>query len=355
MNNPNDVEVCIDYLTMTSKIHSPVHCMELLGLLNVEFMPIKSFLGYQNCDFYEGVRIHWTHTDLLYEVCIDLSGRGCRTVEHLSNLTFDWLAFFRNFEADMKTGDVHISRLDIAGDDFVGILNYDTLTAYSQARKFVCRAKVEPWGTWGRKKSIYFGSEQSDRMVRIYDKALEQKNDQIPHWLRCEMQMRNACALSFILNWFENPFVGNLYAGVLLDYLRFTTKPNMIGEHHECRLKTAGFWQRFIGEIERIPQLYLQGREYTLERCYKFVKKSAASSLKTMMMASGGDVSGIVDIIVPAKLNRKQELLLNQLDVDKTAMSDALMQLATRNFDQLSLEQQQFIIDHKKDSEKCQA
>jgi hypothetical protein len=61
-------QVVIDYITMTSKIHSQQQVKELLGMSNAEFIPICSYFGYQNCDYCNGVRIHWSNTDKVKKV-----------------------------------------------------------------------------------------------------------------------------------------------------------------------------------------------------------------------------------------------------------------------------------------------
>lgn len=206
------MQILIDYLTMTSKIHSLQEIMDMLGVHGVEFEHIRSFLGYRNCLYYDGIRLHWTDTDDLYEVCVDLSGKGCRTLEFLSEMKFDWLAYFKRFAEDFQSGDVNISRLDVACDDFEGFLQYARCVKYVEQRKYVCKSKLEPWWTGGRKSVLYFGSEQSDRIIRIYDKLKEQRSkgnimELPPHWMRCEMQMRDDAALSFILNWYQCPLL----------------------------------------------------------------------------------------------------------------------------------------------------
>jgi DNA relaxase NicK len=323
-------QVVIDYITMTSKIHSQQQVKELLGMSNAEFIPIRSYYGYQNCDYCNGVRIHWSNNDKVSEVCIDCSGKGCRTVEGFNKGTsWNWYNFFKFFEEDIKSRDVHISRVDIASDDFSGILDMNTITSYTQARKYVCRAKCEPWGTWGRKVEVYYGSEKSDRLLRFYDKKLEQKREDIEHWIRVEMQCRNDSAVSFILNYLSCPDIGKLYSGVLLDYLRFTTQPNKRSDNAH-RLHTASFWAKFLGNVERIKQCYLQGQDYTLMQLDNYVEGQTASSIRTYLIAHGGDVTSLIDCIKNVRLNERQRGLLQSMLSD-----DSLRQLVERNINKL--------------------
>lgn len=303
------VTVLIDYLTMTFKNDDYIRFIHLFSLDDCELVAINSFLGYEHCFYYEGVRIHW-NVRQNQEVCVDCSGKGIRTIETL-NKDFDWFEFFSSYKLDMQNKNVHVSRLDVAGDEFANILDFDTISQYTQKKKYVSKAKSEPWGTWGRKREIYFGSEKSDRILRIYDKALEQKIA-CDHWLRCEMQLRNDNAYSFIMNWIDYNSIGKTYCGVLVDYIRFVTKVND-GSVKSVNLHTVSWWRAFTSDISAISQVYLMDNEYTLERVMKYVRKNCSSSLRTVMLASKGDVTEILKIIDDAKINRKQEVVLSQL------------------------------------------
>lgn len=104
----------------------------------------------------------------------------------------------------------------------------------------------------------------------------------------------------------------------------------------------------------------MQGREYTLDNVRQFIKKQASSSLKTMLYATDGDVGQLLDVAQKAKLNKKQELLLNQLEIETPQMDSAFFELASRNRDKLKPEQQRLIENYQssyeqlKESIECQ-
>ena len=137
------MQVLIDYLTMTSKIHQEQQFIEMLGLQDCSFMEMPGRYGWQNRLYYRGISVLYGGSR--EDVCLELSGTGCRTVEELSNNTFDWFGFLQNFEFDIRIGEVNVSRLDIAGDDHDGILKYRQMAIRCRRRCYICKAR---WNMW---------------------------------------------------------------------------------------------------------------------------------------------------------------------------------------------------------------
>lgn len=316
------MRVLVDYLTMTTKLHSMEQCLKMLGLDGVEgWQQIKSFFGYDHCMYLDGIRIHWTDNLKLSEVCIDMSGKGCRTLEYLNHNVFDWLAYFRQWDWEAEKG-INVSRMDIACDDLDGILDFDKMVKYTKARRYICKATCKPYWEQGRKRAIYFGSEKSDRLLRIYDKALEQRNmlerknpelaASLPeHWIRAEFQLRNDNARSFLLNWLKVGELGKCYSGVMRDFLRFVTKlvePKV--SHNYDALHLASWWQKFLGWSLSLKQCYVIGRERTVADIEQYVEDYAGSALRTVVEAHEGDLTPLLDIIDGAKLNPRHEQAL---------------------------------------------
>lgn len=300
------MNVLIDYLTMTSKIHSERHFIEMLGLTDCSFLEMPGRYGWQHRLYYRGVSILFGGSR--DDICLELSGTGCRTVEEMSNNTFDWFRFLQGFEFDIRTGDVNVSRLDIAGDDHEGILNYSTMVKHCRKERFICKCHRKIWID-GDEQEIMFGAKSSDRRLRIYNKALEQSLDD--HWIRVEMQMRNKNAVSFLLNWFREKDIGSCYGGVLRDFLRFTTS-SPDGFHYD-RCIVTHWWNKFLGRVESCPQLYVDGGAYTLWHVQRFLERQASSSLKLWLEANNGDWQDIIDMVEGAKLNSRQMQLLDKI------------------------------------------
>lgn len=303
------VHVVLDYLTMTSKIHDERYFLAVLGLDNgCEFIEMPGRYGWLTRLYYRGVSVYFGGSR--DDVCLEVSGTGCRTVEEISGNTFDWFKFFSDFEFDIRNRDVNISRLDIAGDDREDeLLNFSRLVSHCKSHKYICKAH---WRIWidGDEQAIYFGSPSSDRRLRIYNKAIEQNlNDE--HWIRVEFQMRDKNALSFLLNWLNVGDIGKCYSGVLRDFLRFTTSVPENNNHQRCKI--CSWWERFLVFVYQCPQLYIDGGVFTLWHVQQFVTKQAGSSLKLWLEANNGDLTDIISMIEGATLNHRQQELLDRI------------------------------------------
>lgn len=316
------MNILIDNLTMSFKIQCLDVIYHSIGIDPGKFISSnrKSYYGYPRCVYYEGIRIHWRCTDgVVSEVCLECSGKGCRTIEEENNRQFDWFKFLNRWDKLIRSGHVHISRIDIACDDVDGITDLEKIKRYIRKGQYVCKAKTYLIMDGNRESAIYFGSTKSDRRLRIYNKAMEQRISDNVHWIRYEFQLRDDCATSFYLNWCNYRDIGKLFAGVMIDYLRFVEpgkSSNAIdikkSRHHE-RLSTASWWDKFVCGAERIPQLYLPGNDYSLESLENYIKKQTNSSVKAYLIANGGDVGSYLEQVKCAKLNAKQLRLLRSL------------------------------------------
>lgn len=313
------VNILIDNLSVTWHYDNVCDLYEQLGLCDVVTHSMRARY-YSYGDYYDGVLIAYNTDDLgnVTDTFLDISGKGCRTVEQVNNLKFDWFDFLHRYDTDIRERRCHISRIDIACDLTDNELPIDILYKYTRNLMYVCRSKVLPDVRDMRTEEIYFGSPRSDRLLRIYNKALEQG---IPdtYWLRMEFQLRNDNAVSWYLNWCEHRDVGRLYTGVMMDFLRFVQVPKgadieeIKNNRNQGRLPTAVWWDKLLGEAERIPQMYLPGEEYTLARLERYLEKQSYSSLKTYIIAHDGDLTKLLDGIKHVNLNHKQKQLIDQL------------------------------------------
>lgn len=311
-------KILIDTLSITWKYDNVGDLYELLGLCDVTMLPMRTRF-YGHGEYYDGILIAYNEDEFgnVTDTFLDISGKGCRTIEQL-NPGFDWFNLINRYDSHIRDRTCHISRIDIACDVDDRSITIGQIQKYSRQELYVCRSKCLPDVRYMRTQEVYFGSPRSDRLLRIYDKALEQG---IPDtdWLRFEFQFRNDNATSWYLNWVQERDVGKLYSGVMLDYLRFVSPPRGVPikeikfNRHQGRLPTVEWWQRFIGEAERIPQLYLPGEEYTLAHLERYLERQSYSSLKAYMIAHGGDLTELLDGVKHCQLNARQKLMLDKL------------------------------------------
>ena len=147
-----------------------------------------------------------------------MTGQGCRAFEDLSNL--DWNSLFRWLTSDSS---VHVTRLDVACDDRIGVLPMKSIVKDIERGNYISKMKKREIVRSGSDErlqgtTVTLGSPQSQVRIRLYDKAAElEKSEQ--HWIRCEMQLRDDRAHSFMARSMSTT-IGHTYTGVLSNYLK---------------------------------------------------------------------------------------------------------------------------------------
>lgn len=273
-----DNVILVDWLTFTSKIDSISTLIDLLGLQKCYFVALPHGRnGYLSSITYAGITILFDGRDGM-GICVDISGTGCRSYEAYSSVS--WIDLFSTI---ICKPDYNVTRLDIAGDDFIGLLDIDTLVADTDAHNYVSRSKVWQviYGSAGT--TIYHGSKKSDIMIRIYDKSAEQKLD--IHWIRVELQMRNNIAYGFIKSLMSKD-LGSVFGGVLNNYLRYIVPSSDI---NLSRHNTASYWLSFTATSERIKVFNNKKEFYSFSNLSNFVINQAGNAISCYMDLFGVD------------------------------------------------------------------
>lgn len=348
----SEQHVLVDYLGLSFKDYSYFEkLVEKLSLPLSDFKEVNSKKNYEFCvTFANCVYLHYSTSEELPNgintgCYIELTGQGCRMVEEW-NKNFDWFDFLHGFhdELTMRSPKYHdvwgdhfparLSRLDIACD----LLDDDEITfelmhEYTKDNKFVTKAKRKHiTGIWNysynRMETLYFGNRaaRSERLFRIYDKAIEQNLPPNVRWIRFEFELRNDCATSFYLNLCQmNGNWAKTYYAVLYNYLRFTREPADTTKDY-TRLATADWWERFCHTLFSLPQLYLPGIEYTCATLCNYVHINLPSSLKAYALYNEGDLSELMEKLEQCKLNQRQIVALKKagITIEKKRPSDSV-------------------------------
>lgn len=293
--------IIYDYITFTSKIDSHLSIIDFLGLHDVTFENLKGFYGYRSRLYFNGISIHYDGRDDM-GICVEMSGKGCRTWEKYGNSDYDKLfaIILENYSDDTQNRYMNITRIDIAYDDFSGVLDLPNLCRETQLKNFVSRFK--DWQViYGNKGiSVNHGSTRSNVYIRIYDKRLEQNaEEQVEHWVRCEIQMRKECALGFIK--IKNSFK-NKYFLVLNNYLRYIVPTD--NESNSSMLDTAPYWLNFIEYAESRSIFHKPADNYSFEKLFGFVNNQLSGAISTYI-----DVVGVEQFLVDINNSRKGKKL----------------------------------------------
>ncbi|SDG73326.1 replication initiation factor domain-containing protein [Propionivibrio dicarboxylicus] len=116
---------------------------------------------------------------------ISLSGEGCCVIK-------DWLAV-HDF---IKEHRGRITRVDLAHDDYEGLISLEQLRDWYEAGDFHAGKGHPPAGEYvddfgsGKGKTLYVGNRKNGKLLRIYEKG-KQLGDPRSSWVRWEVELHN--------------------------------------------------------------------------------------------------------------------------------------------------------------------
>ena len=301
-SNINENVVLYDWLSFTSKKHTPEEIIDALGLSHCPWTETKGARGYMDRKYFGCISIHYNGREDMGVWC-EMSGQGCRNFEDLSMLPDKWESLFEFIHSN----NLHMTRLDVAFDDHTGILDIDTIAADTENQHFISHMKYWEVVRSTKGTTVQIGSPQSRVLVRIYDKAAERGfNDR--HWIRVELQLRDDRASEFSKIPME---IGEAFAGVLLNYLRYVQPDET--DVNKSRWETTDYWNNLIGGIGRIRIYVAPGGAYNEERCRHYVFEMAGNAIDAMLQICG-DMDSFKDMLNLRRCNPnpKYELIVKE-------------------------------------------
>ena len=265
--------VLYDWVSITSKIHTPEQMIALLGMESVTWETIKGAHGYRDRLYWNCISIHFNGSPE-QGVWLELSGQGCRAFETVGHGDYDFL-----FRLVKDAGDqMKITRLDIAFDDHTGILDLDVIIKDTLSGNYVSKANSWECIQSSKGTSVIIGSRQSPVLIRIYDKAAERNVTDGSHWVRVEMQLRDDRALQFVYLPYE---IGDTFAGVLLNYLRYVIPDD--SDTNKWRWALTDYWAELVGEACQISIYSKPGLQYNILNCENFVYNQAGNAINALL------------------------------------------------------------------------
>ena len=248
------------------------------------------FNGFHARISYEGVDIMYAGTvagGTSEMMCVSVSGAGCRTIEH------HW-ADMQTFLAWVQAHAHSITRIDLAMDDRDGLLDIVDLYRRSDVRWLDDGIQNDRCMWWGKPRTssqirgtqgttLYFGSSKSAVMVRIYDKAKEQKMPIGIHWVRTEVVLRQEKASACVALLVECDDAGSIIGGILRDQLLFLDCPiTDLPSAHEAEYALDHIypvWETFLGACDGIRLQSSTKKVRTWESIQKYVEIQTIRSL----------------------------------------------------------------------------
>lgn len=197
-----------------------------------------------------------------------------------------------------------IKRMDLAFDDFGGLLDIDEmyrkiLSGELQTR-FRRATRIDGANVGENKKTgftVNLGRRSSESFIRIYDKHLERvaRGEERPEgekWVRVELELKGKKADAFAKLLLSEDHdeaeydEGQLCSMLLLGLLDFKTV-SMFDEN-KSRWPTSHWWMKFVGVQEklclRVPKV-----EKTLEDTKRWIRVQVATSLALIVLSHDDD------------------------------------------------------------------
>lgn len=335
----------IDWLTFTDFLHtSPQDVMSFLGLSLEKYPWVYEHRfrnGYPEHYFWNNITISFgADNERWYDdpakirtdmgICVNFSGQGCRAFETEGG---DWLHLFKRFQGDIPWSAVHespvdfcrvfkkdrrfnVTRLDLAFDDHTDYLDIYRIKSDITDRNYISKATYVDY-TWSDHQkqdiqglSIGIGSKKSKVYVRIYDKAAE-RGFKDRHWVRCELQLRDDRALVAMAQILDTGHVGRTVAGILRNYITFRTPS---GDTNKSRWPIAYYWQRVIGQMEKMSLWIKPGEPYNIHKSEYWLKSQYGQLIATLSYIQDPDqlINDCRDIYPLDTLNKKYRQIVDE-------------------------------------------
>lgn len=326
-NLHNSLSASIDWIAFTSTIIPNMKEMaEFLGYRECDFLLLpRGANGYKKMYRLDGFPVTILtdgNEDMGVHVVISSSAIA-DLLEHFKNsITFDIpfakdvlsLSDFDNtvmleFLAQVRNIG-WFTRFDLAVDDFgTRFFTVEDVRDFLDRQDVV--SKFRTWrdvyeSTFVNEKTghtLYFGSRQSDIMLRIYDKQLEQKQKALRPadasaekavstdaalenaWVRWELELKNKradMAVDFLIN---RKQIGEIVMGILDNYVRLIVQD----DSNRSRCSSHPLWEAFIGAVRKL-RLFVREAPKTIEDKRRWLVRQCLPTLAGVIIADGGSL-----------------------------------------------------------------
>lgn len=233
----------------------------------------KGGLGYKRQIINNNIRIYFEGLPGM-GICCSVSGKGCRYMEAQGqNL---WHLIFRL----ARSVKINITRIDLALDTDVKLINkirksVDNKKYISKSRNisYICKSLESSTRT----ETIYIGSRSSELMIRLYDKAVEQKLDGVD-WERWEIVLKKK-KIKEVIPLLEDD-ISQTFRDILYTYFR----PLKSVESNKSRSEVCKWYLDFLGRVKKIS-LYSEPKEKTIEDKWLWLEKQVAPTMALLSEA----------------------------------------------------------------------
>lgn len=319
--------ICIDWCEFTvmpdfsDESVRIIDVMEMIGLGDVHVINAYGQNGYKSAVEFNSIFFLADGFKSDMGVHVRMSGQGCRNFEKYSKLSFKDL-----FALIYKNNNIKLTRLDVAYDDFEGLIDLESVKQDVIDRNIVTRFKAynvllgfqvdHPEVSC----TINFGRMASNIWITLYDKLEERKSkDIVPgcdHWVRCEIKLRRQNANRFVQLLNEGKNLHELYFLVLNNYIRIVDPDQT--DTNRWRWAVAEHWAKFCYSVltDKLSLYKAPEDPYTVDNLVKYVTEQAGAAIYTYIKKFS--VNDLIEKIAPKQYRlafKYQELLADPEDL----------------------------------------
>lgn len=303
LNEVHDMGVIIDWLQFTIIDNNIDYTKTIIDILRLDvnnFICLdKGKLGYRSQMYYNNISVLYEGTPTM-GVHVILSGQGCRYYESEHPLI--------ELIERINTHGGKLTRIDLAMDDTSGkVIKFDNLVKDITAANVITRWKdnteiIKRSNSDSSKQghTINVGSGASRIYMRIYNKALEQKQEGV--WNRIELEIKKEYAEQ-IQQLLTTENVGQLMAKIMNNYIRIV-EPNE-NDKNKSRWKTKPYWERIIKTTEK-QKLTRLSVEKTVDTTKDWIRKQIAPSLALVTINDDGNLDFLVQQVIQGQTRLKE-------------------------------------------------
>ncbi|MEG0408847.1 MAG: replication initiation factor domain-containing protein [Bacilli bacterium] len=288
-------ESLIDYFTVVLKKHTLNDIISYFGkdYYKADFAPLH----------YEYMLVYYEKIKVLVSsrqdmnICILLSGRGCRELEtHYSWDTF--FRFIKQYDYKKVLGDTeeymryfNVTRIDYSYDFYNW--NFDILSRVknhfdknlftTRMRKNILTIEKSSNGELSG-RSIRFGKRGNDFTIIFYDKMLERKNsdhiisDKIKRWYRMESTFANELSNILFDIIVANDNITEFVSQYIYKRLDFKIHVKGYSGRNLYKVKTALWWNKMLNTLKK-STFSKKAYQCTIDQKKNYIEHSVAKTL----------------------------------------------------------------------------
>lgn len=312
MYDYNGLKVSCDWMEFTIQESSPYKVLEEFGFTAESFKNMeRGSLGYSKMLRHKSAEVtvlYDGNTDMGVHVQVKGSAISCFLEEFKQTLKvrnawdeecyeyedFNDIDNITRLILKKVRGVGWFSRLDLAVDD-IGVNYYSCKRVHKMIENKEYVSKVKRWNADVPHNrageiigyTVYLGSPRNSRMfLRVYDKKLEQKKEDLPDWVRWEVVLKDERADNFADYVINGMDFSVATASTLNTLVRFVNKTSC----NKSLCETKKKWKKFVGSVGKLKLTASLPRK-SVERSCDWINRQCAPTIAGLVAAFGGDMS----------------------------------------------------------------